>query len=74
MNERAIGICFIGNFDEAPPPTDQWAAGVLFVRSLCRILMIPITNVVPHRDFAPKTCPGKMFDIELFRRDLLNIA
>ena len=74
MNDRAIGICFVGNFDLAPPPADHWAAGVLFVRSLCRILMIPITNVVAHRDFAPKSCPGKLFDMELFRRNLLNIA
>jgi len=70
MNQKAIGICFVGNFDLAPPPADQWAAGVLFVRSLCRVLDIPITCVVAHRDYATKTCPGKLFDMDLFRKDL----
>jgi hypothetical protein len=74
MNQRAIGVCFIGNFDVARVPADQWAAGLLFVRSLCRILLIPITCVVGHRDYAKKTCPGEMFDMDLFRRDLATIA
>jgi hypothetical protein len=74
MNDRAIGICFVGNFDLATPPAEQWAVGVHFVRSLCRILMIPITCVVAHRDYAQKTCPGKLFDMDLFRRDLASIA
>jgi hypothetical protein len=70
MNSKAIGICFLGNFDLAPPPADQWAAGILFVRSLCRVLDIPISCVVAHRDYAIKTCPGKLFDMDLFRKDL----
>lgn len=74
MNQKAIGICFIGNFDGTRVPADQWTVGVFFVRSLCRILLIPITCVIPHRDYAQKTCPGKLFDMELFRRDLLRIT
>jgi N-acetylmuramoyl-L-alanine amidase len=73
MNARALGICFIGNFDLAEPPIEQWMVGVRFVRSLCRILMIPVVNVVGHRDFAPKTCPGKKFDLERFRREIASI-
>jgi hypothetical protein len=73
MNTRAIGICFVGNFDEATPPPDQWKAGVRFVRSLCRNLLIPMVAVVAHRDYAQKSCPGKLFDIGLFRRDLASI-
>jgi N-acetylmuramoyl-L-alanine amidase len=74
MNDRAIGICFVGNFDLAPPPAEQWIAGVHFVRSLCRILHIPATQVVPHRDYAQKTCPGRMFDMERFRRDVASVS
>ena len=70
MNQKAIGICFVGNFDLAPPPADQWKAGVRFVRSLCRNLLIPMASVVAHRDYAQKSCPGKLFDMDLFRRDL----
>ena len=73
MNANAIGICFVGNFDEAPVPLDQWAAGTLFVKSLCRILLIPSVRVIAHRDYAPKSCPGKLFDMDLFRRDLVSM-
>ncbi len=70
MNQKAIGFCFTGNFDLAPPPADQWAAGILFVRGLLRIADIPIRNVVGHRDYAQKTCPGKFFNMDQFRKDL----
>ncbi len=73
MNQKAIGICFVGNFDMATPPADQWKAGVRFVRSLCRNLLIPIVSVVGHRDYAQKSCPGKLFDMGLFRRDVASI-
>ncbi len=72
MNQKALGICFVGNFDLAPPPPDQWAAGIRFVRSLLRIADIPIRNVVGHRDYAKKTCPGEFFDLNRFRKDLME--
>lgn len=71
MNQKAIGICFIGNFDLAPPPEEQWAAGIQLVRGLLRIADVPVRNVVGHRDFAHKTCPGKLFDLNKFRKDLM---
>jgi len=73
MNDRAIGFCFAGNFDLAPPPGEQWEIGIRFVRSLLKLLDIPIGSVVGHRDYAQKTCPGKLFDMDLFRRDLGRI-
>ncbi len=73
MNRKAIGICFVGNFDIAPPPAQQWATGLWFVGSLMRILDIPI--VVGHHDYNPgKSCPGKMFDMELFKKDLGKLS
>ena len=69
MNHKAIGICFVGNFDLAPPPAAQWERGLRFVASLMRILDIPV--VVAHRDFNPgKSCPGKFFNMDLFRQGL----
>ena len=67
MNSTAIGICFVGNFDEALVPQVQWGRGIGFVRSLMTLLDIPASNVVGHRDYAPKSCPGKLFDVAKFR-------
>ncbi len=70
MNSRGIGICFVGNFDEEDIPPAQWERGIRLVRSLCELLSIPVRNVMGHRDFAPKTCPGRRFDLEKFRSEL----
>ena len=73
MNAKAIGICFVGNFDEAPVPPEQWKKGIDLVKSLLKLLDIPIRYVVGHRDYAQKTCPGKFFDMDLFRGELGRI-
>ena len=70
MNDRSIGICFVGNFDLVEPPKDSWDAGLRLVRSLCRVFNIPHENVRGHRDYARKTCPGLLFDLDKFRNAL----
>ena len=71
MNHKSIGICFVGNFDIEKVPMAQWEIGVKFVRSLCQTLAIPFSNVTGHRDYtSQKTCPGKFFDMGLFRANL----
>ncbi len=68
MNQKAIGTCFVGNFDETPVPMEQWNKGIIFVASLIKLLDIPYTFIVGHRDYAQKSCPGKFFEMEQFRR------
>ena len=70
MNDKSIGICFVGNFDLDKPPFKQWMLGLKLVRSLCKIFNIPIKNVKGHRDFADKTCPGLSFNLGKFRDQL----
>jgi len=71
MNSRSVGICFVGNFDLMEPPIPQWDLGLSLVRSLMNILDVPREKVYGHREFAPyKSCPGKYFDLDLFRRSL----
>jgi len=73
MNQRALGICFVGNFDMKPPPYHQWQAGVRLCAALIDVLGIPIENVHGHRDFANyKTCPGRLFDMGQFRADIIS--
>lgn len=70
-NRNSIGICFVGNFDFAPPCENQWQKGLQLVNYLRRLHDIPVTSVWGHRDFTTKkSCPGEHFDIEKFRRDL----
>ena len=66
MNDKACGICLVGNFDKAPPPHQQMV--VLRDRlliPLSRELGFPLTveTVTFHRDHARdgRSCPGKMF-------------
>ena len=71
QNSMALGICFVGNFDEAPPPIKQWKQGLKLVKWICREWGITPFHVYGHRQFANKTCPGTMFDVDQFIRELL---
>ena len=57
-NKDSIGIMLCGNFDATLPTEAQKNA----LRSLLITKMtqwsIPVTNIVPHRKFATKTCYG----------------
>jgi len=71
MNKKSIGICFIGNFDNEPPPKEMWNLGIRLVSSLCSLFEIPSHRVFGHRAFNPKkTCPGKMFHMRSFIQEL----
>lgn len=67
MNRRSIGICCVGNFDEAGQvETFENRGGLMLlarlVRSLMNIFSIQQENVLPHRHFATyKSCPGEKF-------------
>jgi hypothetical protein len=60
-NRLGIGICLIGNFDDALPTPRQIAA----VRQLCHWLIgryqIPCKRVLRHLDVAATSCPGRLF-------------
>lgn len=62
MNRTSIGVCMVGNFDQAPPPAGQLDLLIKFTRSMMALLGIPAANVQRHSDHAPyKSCPGKLF-------------
>lgn len=67
MNHRGIGICLVGNYDEAPPSYGMLSE---LVRRLIVPLMetfdIPEEHIIFHRELAAyKSCPGKAFRKEL---------
>lgn len=73
-NHDSIGWCIIGNYDEAPPPVDLWIKTVKGIYELVKVFDIPIQNIKGHRDFAEKSCPGLMFDVQKLIDDVATAA
>ena len=67
MNEKAIGICVVGNYDLNPPsPMNLTVLANRLVIPLMRIFKIPKSNIVFHREYATyKSCPGTQFKKEM---------
>ena len=69
MNNRALGICCVGDFDLEEPPDRQWQVCLNLVRYLTEQYRIPAGHVLGHGEVAAdgRTCPGRNFDMKLFR-------
>lgn len=70
QNRNSLGICMVGNFDKQKPLKEQWDLTVALVASLCEILYITSRSVFGHTEFASKSCPGEMFNLNRFRGDV----
>ena len=70
MNERAIGVCLVGNFNNDRPSARQMDALVELVRKLKEYYNIPVGHIIGHgRVYGAKTdCPGRRFAWESFMR------
>ena len=66
VNEYGIGICIVGNLDEAPPTAKQITSARALVAYLSDRYEIPTDAVGTHADLAgtPTACPGKYFPEE----------
>ena len=71
MNNVALGFCFVGNYDLTEPPAVMLVRAVSYILGWMEIFKIPPERVTAHRDYSTKTCPGKLFDMSIFR-DLLR--
>ncbi len=69
-NQDSLGICCVGDFDNAEPPVEVWEACKKLVRWLMAEFKIEKANVFGHRNFAHKTCPGKNWDMQKFVEEL----
>lgn len=72
MNERAIGICLVGNFNHDLPSARQMEALAGLVRKLQAYYRIPSSRIKGHGQVrgASTDCPGKRFRWEDLRRRL----
>jgi len=68
MNDgRCVHIGLDGNFDiEKPKPNQIYALRDL-LRLLRRRYNLPAENIYFHSQFAPKTCPGNLIDLNFIR-------
>jgi N-acetyl-anhydromuramyl-L-alanine amidase AmpD len=62
MNDKAIGICVVGNFDQIEPNNKYLFALSSICRAYMRRFGIQVQNVNFHRDYANKSCPGLFFN------------
>ena len=60
-NELGVGICLVGNFEEAPPTPAQLAAVKRLVAALKGRCHIGAAAVLRHGDLKATACPGKFF-------------
>jgi N-acetyl-anhydromuramyl-L-alanine amidase AmpD len=74
MSEYGIGICLVGDLDNAPPTPRQIAAAKALVAYLGARYQIPAERIGTHANLAaaPTACPGKHFPVQdiLGARDL----
>jgi len=68
QNENSIGICCVGNYDIVSPTFKMYAKLAELVANLLIVFKLDINSIYGHRDFAPKSCPGKLFDINELKR------
>lgn len=72
-NKNSIGICMVGNFDDTQVSFAQWLLCLKLVKDLLITFNIPCNAVYGHNEFNPgKTCPGRYWDMQAFRKDLLR--
>lgn len=58
-NQKSLGICLAGNFDATAPTKEQTDTLAVLLSRLRKKYLIPRKNIVPHREFANKTCYGR---------------
>lgn len=71
-NKDTIGVCLVGDFSVGYAPFQQWMQATQFTGTLCMLFNITPLNVRGHGEMsgAHTECPGKYFDMEMFRAHL----
>ena len=68
FNARGIGICVIGNFENAPPSKAQLKSLKALVKALAVRHRITPENFMGHRSVKATACPGKHFPLNEIRQ------
>lgn len=72
MNERAIGICLVGNFNQERVSSKQLDALVYLANILRKYYKIPLKKIIGHNQVqgARTECPGRNFPWARFKNRL----
>ena len=75
-NEKGIGVCLVGNFQNTRPTAQQMEATARLVGFLMKTYRIPASNVIGHN--AAKngrtSCPGRYFSVAQVRGMAVRMA
>lgn len=70
-NNKSIGICLVGNFNNYSPTAKQMESLLLLCRNIMSRYKIPPEKVLGHNETGNLTdCPGKLFDMDELRKRL----
>jgi len=76
MNQKGIGICLVGNFDNERVSGQQLTSLVWLVRQLQAKYKIPASHVLRHNEVPGKRgktdCPGRKFPSASFRKQIIS--
>jgi hypothetical protein len=61
-----LGICIVGNFDQAPPDEELLTYAAQVTAGYLRLAGLPVESIHRHHEYAEKSCPGKLFPWEHF--------
>ncbi len=64
QNDKSLGICFVGDFDIAPPPEAQLICGAELIKLWMMMFEIDKSKIFPHKFFNATNCPGKYFSMD----------
>ncbi len=63
-NELGLGVCLIGNFEEAGPTRAQLQSTRQLVSALKNRFRLQDDQILRHADLKATACPGKLFSME----------
>jgi len=63
-NDRGIGICLIGNFEESKPTAAQRESVAKLIQTLADRYNIPRKRVIGHHQVRATACPGRHFPLK----------
>lgn len=68
FNARGVGICLIGDFEQAPPTKEQLQSVRTLVAVLATRHQIPRERIIGHAAVKATACPGKHFPLNELRQ------